>query len=60
MTSQCGDVVDEPIAALGGLDVFVNDAGTGVTGTSVVIDGGMLQTGPQAGARIRGHEWRAV
>lgn len=31
-----------------------------ITGTSVVIDGGMLQMGPQAGVGIRDHEWRTV
>lgn len=29
-----------------------------ISGASVVIDGGMLQMGPQAGARIESHEWR--
>lgn len=29
-----------------------------ISGTSVVIDGGMLQMGPQAGANITSHEWR--
>ncbi|MGP6170588.1 SDR family oxidoreductase [Microbacterium sp. A204] len=31
-----------------------------ISGTSLVIDGGMLQMGPQAGAAITGHEWRTV
>ncbi|MGO2746666.1 SDR family oxidoreductase [Microbacterium sp.] len=31
-----------------------------ISGTSLVIDGGMLQMGPQAGADITGHEWRTV
>lgn len=29
-----------------------------ISGASVVIDGGMLQMGPQAGAAIESHEWR--
>ncbi|WP_295101368.1 SDR family oxidoreductase [uncultured Microbacterium sp.] len=29
-----------------------------ISGASVVIDGGMLQMGPQAGASIESHEWR--
>jgi NAD(P)-dependent dehydrogenase (short-subunit alcohol dehydrogenase family) len=31
-----------------------------VTGTSVVVDGGMLQMGPQAGAAITSDDWRSV
>lgn len=31
-----------------------------ISGTSVVIDGGMLQMGPQAGAAISSHDWRTV
>lgn len=31
-----------------------------VTGTSVVVDGGMLQMGPQAGAAIDSDEWRTL
>jgi NAD(P)-dependent dehydrogenase (short-subunit alcohol dehydrogenase family) len=31
-----------------------------VTGASVVVDGGMLQMGPQAGAAITSDEWRSV
>jgi len=31
-----------------------------ISGTTLVIDGGMLQMGPQAGAVITGHEWRTV
>lgn len=31
-----------------------------ISGTSVVIDGGMLQMGPQAGAAITSHHWRTV
>ncbi|MFC7430752.1 MULTISPECIES: SDR family oxidoreductase [unclassified Agrococcus] len=31
-----------------------------VTGTSVVVDGGMLQMGPQAGAAIDSHGWRTT
>lgn len=31
-----------------------------ITGTSVVIDGGMLQMGPQAGAAIGDHGWRTA
>ena len=31
-----------------------------ISGTSIVIDGGMLQMGPQAGAAITEHDWRTV
>ena len=31
-----------------------------VTGTSVVVDGGMLQMGPQAGSHITSDDWRGV
>lgn len=31
-----------------------------ISGTSVVIDGGMLQMGPQAGAAIKQDDWRTV
>ncbi|MGO1506754.1 MAG: SDR family oxidoreductase [Microbacteriaceae bacterium] len=31
-----------------------------ISGTSVVIDGGMLQLGPQAGNAITAHDWRTV
>lgn len=31
-----------------------------ISGTSVVIDGGMLQMGPQAGAAIASDDWRTV
>lgn len=31
-----------------------------ISGASVVIDGGMLQMGPQAGASIESHDWRTV
>ncbi len=31
-----------------------------ISGASVVIDGGMLQMGPQAGAAIESHDWRTV
>jgi len=31
-----------------------------VTGTSVVVDGGMLQMGPQAGGAISSDDWRSV
>ncbi|MDP3949798.1 SDR family oxidoreductase [Microbacterium sp.] len=31
-----------------------------ISGTSLVIDGGMLQMGPQAGAAITEHDWRTV
>jgi len=30
-----------------------------VTGASWVVDGGMLQMGPQAGSHMRDHEWRS-
>jgi NAD(P)-dependent dehydrogenase (short-subunit alcohol dehydrogenase family) len=29
-----------------------------VNGASWVVDGGMLQMGPQAGSHITGHDWR--
>jgi len=31
-----------------------------ITGTSLSVDGGMLQMGPQAGAAIADHDWRHV
>lgn len=31
-----------------------------ISGASIVIDGGMLQMGPQAGAAITSHDWRTV
>ncbi|MGV2984623.1 SDR family oxidoreductase [Microbacterium sp. AGC85] len=31
-----------------------------ISGTTLVIDGGMLQMGPQAGAAITSHDWRTV
>jgi NAD(P)-dependent dehydrogenase (short-subunit alcohol dehydrogenase family) len=31
-----------------------------VTGTSVVVDGGMLQMGPQAGSHLESNDWRSV
>ena len=31
-----------------------------VTGTSVVVDGGMLQMGPQAGSHLQSNDWRSV
>ena len=31
-----------------------------ISGASVVIDGGMLQMGPQAGANIESHAWRSA
>ncbi|MFS0910439.1 SDR family oxidoreductase [Microbacterium sp. 179-I 3D2 NHS] len=31
-----------------------------VSGASVVIDGGMLQMGPQAGVAVEAHDWRTV
>lgn len=31
-----------------------------VTGTSIVVDGGMLQMGPQAGSHLRSDDWRSV
>jgi NAD(P)-dependent dehydrogenase (short-subunit alcohol dehydrogenase family) len=40
---------------------FLASRGAGyVTGTSVVVDGGMLQMGPQAGAAIADQGWRTV
>ena len=31
-----------------------------VTGASIVVDGGMLQMGPQAGSHLRSDDWRSV
>jgi NAD(P)-dependent dehydrogenase (short-subunit alcohol dehydrogenase family) len=31
-----------------------------ITGTSIVVDGGMLQMGPQAGSHLTSNEWRSV
>ena len=31
-----------------------------ITGTSIAVDGGMLQMGPQAGSAITSHDWRTV
>jgi len=31
-----------------------------ITGTSMVVDGGMLQMGPQAGSHLTGNDWRSV
>jgi NAD(P)-dependent dehydrogenase (short-subunit alcohol dehydrogenase family) len=31
-----------------------------ISGASIVIDGGMLQMGPQAGAAIESHDWRSL
>jgi NAD(P)-dependent dehydrogenase (short-subunit alcohol dehydrogenase family) len=31
-----------------------------ITGTTIVVDGGMLQMGPQAGSHLTGNEWRSV
>jgi len=31
-----------------------------VTGTSIAVDGGMLQMGPQAGSHLTSNEWRSV
>jgi NAD(P)-dependent dehydrogenase (short-subunit alcohol dehydrogenase family) len=41
--------------------VFLASSGAGyVTGASVVVDGGMLQMGPQAGAAITDDRWRGA
>jgi NAD(P)-dependent dehydrogenase (short-subunit alcohol dehydrogenase family) len=37
---------------------LVSPASSYVTGASWVVDGGMLQMGPQAGSHITGHAWR--
>jgi NAD(P)-dependent dehydrogenase (short-subunit alcohol dehydrogenase family) len=37
---------------------LASPAASYVTGASVVVDGGMLQMGPQAGSHITSHDWR--
>jgi NAD(P)-dependent dehydrogenase (short-subunit alcohol dehydrogenase family) len=37
---------------------LASPAASYVTGTSVVVDGGMLQMGPQAGSHLTGDDWR--
>jgi NAD(P)-dependent dehydrogenase (short-subunit alcohol dehydrogenase family) len=37
---------------------LASPAASYVTGASYVVDGGMLQMGPQAGSHITSHEWR--
>ena len=34
------------------------EAGSYVTGASYVVDGGMLQMGPQAGSHLKDDSWR--
>jgi len=39
---------------------LASPAASYVTGTSVVVDGGMLQMGPQAGSHLQSNDWRSV
>jgi len=39
---------------------LASPAASYVTGTSVVVDGGMLQMGPQAGSHLTTNDWRSV
>jgi NAD(P)-dependent dehydrogenase (short-subunit alcohol dehydrogenase family) len=39
---------------------LASPAASYVTGSSIVVDGGMLQMGPQAGSHLTGNEWRSV
>lgn len=39
---------------------LASPAASYVTGTSLVVDGGMLQMGPQAGSHLRSDAWRSV
>ncbi|MFB7249643.1 SDR family oxidoreductase [Microbacterium sp. NPDC056234] len=44
------------VAAL--IAFLASPGGAYISGTSIAIDGGMLQMGPQAGAAITRHDWR--
>jgi NAD(P)-dependent dehydrogenase (short-subunit alcohol dehydrogenase family) len=39
---------------------LASPAASYVTGASIVVDGGMLQMGPQAGSHLQSDEWRSV
>jgi NAD(P)-dependent dehydrogenase (short-subunit alcohol dehydrogenase family) len=62
-TSRPGIPIGRPGDAreVGALVAFLASPGAAyISGTSVVIDGGMLQMGPQAGADLMSDEWRTV
>ena len=46
----------EEIAAV--IAFLASGAASYVTGASWVVDGGMLQMGPQAGSHLKGDDWR--